>query len=402
MSYEHANQVGKASATAGSVSAGSEGASTVGKQTLAESQSIDPMAQLLSSVKARAGATIGDGAGFFYVVTSEGAFEITVAPPPWEKSLHAVITMTGKYATAWATLANQLATTNDSMQCVEPPNMSVGQPAPAEDKSVGKPAPSSPKSDEKPKTEEGGEAAPAPAPAAGDVFWIATDTCKVKSEKGSNITPAQVLPKYLHVRVLAKTPMKGFTNAKIAYVDPKGGIGAEIGWASFEHMQPVRRPPRPSTAAAQMAAVLAAARAVAGTKPYGKCYANVKKHIMTGGGYGDILDIQTDERFEGLIASATMFHTAVQKAGAAAMGLEEISGLPMSAAPGTILVLKGTANNHISEEHGDISVIEGVSGGVVNCLNDGHMKLLAKETDWAGSGKMAGSMVGMYKPIDRE
>jgi hypothetical protein len=30
------------------------------------------------------------------------------------------------------------------------------------------------------------------------------------------------------------------------------------------------------------------------------------------------------------------------------------------------------------------------------------MKLLAKESDWSGEGKMAGSVVAMYRPIDRQ
>ena len=389
MSYEHARQIGKSSASAMSSSASEPTGSVVGKQTLAEQHAAGPGLAGLAQVKARAGAVVVDAGGFEYVVTPDGGFRITFAPSPWERSVGAVITITGKYATAWATLANLLETTNDEQQCVEPapaehaPEMSIGQPAPS--------TPSTPDTD-----------APAPSPIADttDLYWIATTTCKVKSEKGANVSPPQVLTQFVHVRVLATKQFRDFTNAKIAHVDPTGGVGAEIGWASLQHMVPVRRPKRPSSAAAQMAAVLAAARAVAGNEPAGWCYANVKKHILGGGGYGDILDIQQDERFVGLLAEAVMFHTAVQKIGAAALGLEEVGGLPMNASPGTLLVLRGTASNGIDRSAGDISVIDGVQGGVLVCYNDGKMRLQIDEAAWS-TGTMAGSLVAMYKPIDR-
>jgi hypothetical protein len=392
MGSESASQIGRSSAAASTDYGTSSEQSTIGKQSLAGQQSVEAANPLVERVKARAGTELLDGGGFGYVVTPEGAFRIIAAPPTNVKSIGVVITMTGPYASAWYTLVDILDRTGDG-QCVEPPQTS------APDQSIGQPEPAKPTA---PKQETPKQDAndPAPAPvdtSGGDLYWIVTANCKVKTEKGANAKPEQLIPQYTHVRVLEKKQFSSFTNAKIALVD-----GTEIGWASFQHMLPLRRPARPSTAAAQMAAVLGAARAVAGTKPHGRCYANVKKHILNGGGYGDILDIQTDERFMGHLASAVMFHDAVQQHGAAALGLEMLGGLPMQAAPGTILILRGTGKNHISEEHGDISVIDNVSGGVVHCLNDGHMKLLAKESDWSGEGKMTGSVVAMYRPIDRQ
>ena len=47
---------------------------------------LDPTSQLVEKVKARAGAQLLDGGGFGYVVTPEGAFRITTAPPANTKS----------------------------------------------------------------------------------------------------------------------------------------------------------------------------------------------------------------------------------------------------------------------------------------------------------------------------
>ena len=401
MGSESASQIGRSAAAASTDYGTSSEQSTVGKQSLASQQSVEAANPLVERVKARAGTELLDGGGFGYVVTPEGAFRIISAPPTNVKSIGVVITMTGPYASAWYTLVDILDHTGDA-QCVEPPqttapDQSIGQPEPARPTAPKQEAPKQ----EAPKQEAPKEDAPAPsAPvdtSGGDLYWIVTTNCKVKTEKGANAKPEQLIPQHTHVRVLEKKQFSSFTNARIASID-----GTEIGWASFQHMMPLRRPGRPSTAAGQMAAVLSAARAVAGTKPHGRCYANVKKHILDGGGYGDILDIQTDERFVGHLASAVNFHDAVQQHGAAALGLETVGGLPMQAAPGTILVLRGTKKNHISREHGDISVIDNVSGGVVHCYNDGHMKLLAAEKEWSGEGKMADSMIAMYRPIDRQ
>ena len=381
MSREFA--VGKSSAAASSYTETSE--PTVGKQTLTEQHA--PAPARLAQVKARAGATVVDAAGFTYVVTSDGAFEITFAPPPWERSLGAVITMTGKYSGAWNTLADLLGTTNDDQQCVEPApkeEMSIGQPAPPEDMSIGQPAPSP----------------SAPADVSG-VWWVSTNSCKLRKQTGEAVKPEKILTQHMHVRVLETQQKSGWTNARIATVDPAGGAGEELGWASLAHMFPLSRAPRPSTAAAQMAAVLSAARSVAGKQPGGICYTVFKQHIINGGGYGDLLDLKMDERFVGLTLHATMFHTAVQNAGAAALGLEAVGGLPMHAPAGTILVLRGNGKAKISMESGDVSFIDGVKGNVVVCYNDGQMNLVADEKAWGPGGHMEGTLVAMYKPIDR-
>lgn len=378
------------------------GTCNVGKQSLAQREAVDPRNELVERVKARAGTELIDGGGFAYVVTPEGAFRVTGAPPGNAKSIGAVITMTGPWARAWFTLVELLDRTGDG-QCVEPPNTDTPEPSPEQSVETNPPAARAPvEQAPKPNAPDApAETTPPSAPVpGGDLFWIATTTCKVKNERGANIHPEQLIPQFAHVRVLERKQFSSFTNVKVEVVDPRGGAGTELGWASLQHMIPLRRPARPSTAAAQMAAVLGAARAVAGSKPHGRCYANVKRHLLAGGGYGDILDIQHDERFVGNLGHAIQFHAAVQAHGAAALGLEEVSGLPMQAAPGTLLVIRGTAKNGISLESGDISVIDGVSGGVIHCYNDGHMKLRAKESDWR-DGKMADSLVAMYRPIDR-
>ena len=166
---------------------------------------------------------------------------------------------------------------------------------------------------------------------------------------------------------------------------------------------PTNRPDKPSSAAAQMAALLSTAMSRAGSSaPHGKCYAEVKKHILAAGGYGDILDIYKDERFTGYQMSAVNFADAVNAVGAAELGLEEVSGSdPLSAAPGTILVLKGNGVMKMSVTHGDISVIGKIEKGCLVCYNDGKMLLSAKKEIWGSGGDYEGTMVAMYRPISR-
>jgi hypothetical protein len=311
------------------------------------------------------------------------------------KQVGAVITRTGPYAKAWTNLVALLDHTGE-LQSVETPKK---QEAP---KAQATPQVEAQAPKEQAQTELAAKAEAAPAApvdtSGGDLYWVHTTNATLKDERtGSKLVPNQVIPQFTHLRVLEKKQFKDFTGAKVAKLD-----GSEVGWANLLHMTPLLRPARPSTAAAQMAAVLAAARGVAGSKPHGECYHNVKRHILVGGGYGDILDIQQDERFVDHLRWAVHFHDAVLQHGAAALGLEEVGGLPMQAAPGTLLVLKGNGRVRLDEKIGDISVIDSVSRGLIHCYNDGLMEFLAAEKEWTGEGKMAGTLVAMYRPIDRQ
>ncbi len=73
----------------------------------------------------------------------------------------------------------------------------------------------------------------------------------------------------------------------------------------------------------------------------------------------------------------------------------------MSAAPGTILVVRGNGKANLNQEYGDISVISGFEDGCVIGYNDGRMKLSANTQTWT-SGNYAGILVGMYRPIQRK
>jgi hypothetical protein len=157
------------------------------------------------------------------------------------------------------------------------------------------------------------------------------------------------------------------------------------------------RPEKPSNPAKLLSTAKSAA-----TKSAGKCYAAFKRNVKAAGGYGDVLDIYTDERFAGCQVSAVQFADAVKTNGAANLGLEEVSGAdPRGAKPGTILVLKGNGNGLISDAHGDISVVGETAGGLLNCHNDGRMQLYADDKSWASGGRHANMMVAMYIPIAR-
>lgn len=175
---------------------------------------------------------------------------------------------------------------------------------------------------------------------------------------------------------------------------------------------PANRPARPSTPAAQMSALLAAATNT--NRMTGKCYHFVKGYIKAAGGYGDILDIQADERFKDYLRSAVQFAAAVEANGAANLGLEVVTGSPPDAEPGTLLVLKGNGKVSLSEVYGDISVVGGVEDServsakgnpytvkLLVCYNDGRMTLPADAASWAAGGRYDGTLVGMYKPIAR-
>ena len=83
------------------------------------------------------------------------------------------------------------------------------------------------------------------------------------------------------------------------------------------------------------------------------------------------------------------------------MGLEALSCNPWEAPAGSILVIKGNGVMRMSVEHGDISVVEGVEGGVIVCYNDGRMRLSASPAKWAAGGEYAGALVAIYKPKAR-
>jgi uncharacterized protein DUF4157 len=170
--------------------------------------------------------------------------------------------------------------------------------------------------------------------------------------------------------------------------------------AILQQSQASNRPPRPSDAGAQMSKMLEVARKEA-TGQKGKCYAAVAQYIRNAGGYGDILDIRLDERFAGFTLYALQFTEAVEKIGAASLGLEKVNGNPMNAGAGTILVLKGHKDLHISEAYGDISVIDGKQGSTLLCYNDGRMILPGPVAIWEGDGKYAATVAGMYKPVSR-
>jgi hypothetical protein len=175
---------------------------------------------------------------------------------------------------------------------------------------------------------------------------------------------------------------------------------SSAGTAVQEPAQTVNRPSRPSDAGTQMSKLLEVARKEA-TEQKGRCYAAVGRYIRNAGGYGDILDVHRDERFEGFRSYALQFADAVEKNGAANLGLEKVSGSPMNAEAGTILVLKGHKDLHISEAYGDISVIDSRQGSTRLCYNDGRMVLPGPGAQWEGDGKYAGNVAGIYKPVSR-
>jgi hypothetical protein len=158
------------------------------------------------------------------------------------------------------------------------------------------------------------------------------------------------------------------------------------------------RPARPSDPASQMASLLAAAKTSA--KPAGYCYRAIKHAITRAKGYGDILNIYNDARFAKYQQAAVDFAAAVSAVGAESLGLQEVGGSPVNAAAGTLLVIRGNGKQRLSEEYGDISVIEGVQNHLLVCYNDGIMKLPADPAVWQ-SGRYAGVLIGMYQPISR-
>ena len=131
----------------------------------------------------------------------------------------------------------------------------------------------------------------------------------------------------------------------------------------------------------------------AATTMQGKCYHAFKANVLEAGGYGDILNIQMDRRFQKYLIGALQFAEAVDENGAEALGLQKLDGSPAGAAPGTVLVINGGSHG-VSKDYGDISVVDRVtdSGNLV-CYNDGTMYLPAKD---------AVTMVkAMYKPLPR-
>lgn len=386
--------VGKSAASASEGSYDEVNQMCVGKQTLSgQLPPADPTALKLQKVRARAGTQFDD-AGYTYEVTTEGAFRIIKATPH-PQSEGVVITMAGRWAAAWMRLADVL----------EPALGSAAPAAPAPAPAAAAPATpavataAAPTGPSEPAAEPPAAAPPAVAVSGSDLFFVATDACVLRDHVGKEVGGKLAFGQ--HVRVLEKTvKAKGWTIAKVASADAKSG-GAELGWVSFAHLHALMRPARPSTAAKQMAALLAASQAVAGAAPHGRCYHFVKEHIIAAGGYGDILDIYNDERFVGCQVPAVSFHAAVERVGAAAMGLEHVSGLPKDAEVGTLLILQGNGKAKLSMQYGDISVIAAHEKGTVICHNDGRMKLIADAKAWGAGGVMEGTLLAMYRPLDR-
>ena len=256
----------------------------------------------------------------------------------------------------------------------------------------------SPAAPDVPAPEQGGGGAPA---ALNNVHRCVSRDARLRDETGKELAPKAVVPVSAYVRVVErKTASKPMARVELlSSID--AASGSELGWTNESNLAPLVRAPRPSDPAGQMAAVLAAAKSRIGNEAVGLCYRFVKGHITAAGGYGDILDIYQDERFDGFQGSAVDFAAAVQKHGAAALGLEEVGGAPANAAPGTLLVTRGNGKIRLSEEHGDIAVIGGVERGCIICYNDHRMKLVADPEAWI-SGDYAGVLVGMYRPIVRK
>ena len=223
---------------------------------------------------------------------------------------------------------------------------------------------------------------------------------RLRDGEGHELEPRQLISYNSYVRILERRIVQQPIVRVESITSPQATSGSPLGWTNQANLAPLVRPARPSTPAAQMAALLSTAKAGRLAKSIGKCYQYVKHYINDAGGYGDILDIYQDERFEGLGGYATQFADAVHKHGAAALGLQEVSGLPMDAEPGTLLVTRGNGRIRLSETYGDIAVIAGVASGCVVCINDATMKLIADPTEWT-TGKYVGVLVGMYRPIAR-
>ncbi len=245
----------------------------------------------------------------------------------------------------------------------------------------------------------GGTSTPVAGP-TGDVRRCNNGQAILRDETGKAVDPPRMVPNGVYVRVLETRMVNNKALVRVSQLASADATsGTELGWTNASNLVALVRPARPSSAATQMAALLAQAQSDHGDMG-GACYRFVKHYIKDCGGYGDILDIYQDERFEGYQVSAKHFHSAVQAHGAAAMGLEQVSGLPMDAPAGTLLITIGNGQINLSTVHGDIAVIEGVKDGVVVCYNDGRMKLSADRDAWT-SGKYQGVLLGMYKPVAR-
>ncbi|MCO5169740.1 MAG: hypothetical protein M9894_25670 [Planctomycetes bacterium] len=123
-----------------------------------------------------------------------------------------------------------------------------------------------------------------------------------------------------------------------------------------------------AAAAAQMAALLATARAGAGAS-HGRCLEALQRNVLAAGGYGGLLDLFA--RHEGAWryqAAALGLARAIDDAGGpAAVGLERLDLLPPDAPPGALLLTRGTGHAAcpIDPRVGDVSVIDGVAGGTL-------------------------------------
>ncbi len=422
---DHAIASGLAQRTARDANGAADGAEHAVAATSSSSGSSLPdtlmrkaeaMPALTQVVAQHTGETITDDGGFSYLVRVEGTFEIVATPAAYLRSLHQIIAPAGRYATAWNLLAQRLAA---SAHTTRPAGANEAAPpaAPARGSTtdidgwtivlqkvrswfrIDEPKPvkeEQPKPEPEPKNDHVEQpAALAVTPAVtGDVRYCINAQAWIRDATGKQLRPQQRVPLHSYVHVLETTVVGATSLVRVAILPGN----QEAGWIAASNLTDLLRARRPSSAAAQMAALLAAATTDA--RPAGRCYAAIKRHIKEAGGYGDILDPYADERFEGLGGSAVMFASVVAKYGAAALGLEEVGGLPKDAPPGTLLVTRGNDQINISKEHGDIAVISHVEKGCIVAYNDGRMKLIAAPNKWATDYQ--GVLVGMYKPIDRE
>ncbi|MDB4961196.1 MAG: hypothetical protein JWP01_1195 [Myxococcales bacterium] len=290
-------------------SASSSDASVPGKRTLTEQLPAAEESDIVRRVAVRAGAKVTDRGNFGYVITAEGAFEIVSAPPQFAHTVGNTITMRGAFRTAWVTLATIALETpssdSTSEQCTEPEDgMSMlpapapaPAPAPDEGMSIGAPSPST-----------GAPGAGGGEAVAGDLRWCSDNEAILRDETGAELVPRQLVPRKAHVRVLETRAWKRAQLAKVERVDASGA-STLLGWTAVSNLHELQRPKRPSDPGKQMADLLQRSK---GGGENGRCFAALKMYIRDIGGYGDILDIQTDERFEGYQESGYQFADAIR------------------------------------------------------------------------------------------
>jgi hypothetical protein len=203
--------------------------------------------------------------------------------------------------------------------------------------------------------------------APAEIRYCISPQARIRDAAGKPVKPFQVVPLRSYVAVLETATIGSTPLVRVALLPAHH----EVGWIAASNLMTLVRPARPSTAAVQMAKLLASAS-----------HRALEPAIVEAGGYGDILDPYQDERFERRGGSAVKLADVVEKYGAEALDLEPVGGRPEDARPGTLLVTRG---------NGELAVISHVRKGCVVAFHDGKLRLIADPTHWA-----------MYRPIDRE